>query len=151
MNFSRNIAILAALVVGASMASPGIAVAQEPPRPWESLVPAGTLVFNLSTGRINVRSGPGRDQRVLDTLAVGGVATVQVCLDGAEWCVVQYDAGWRVGWVLTETLTRIDDDTPEPTISELRNTAVRKFRELQRPVPRPATDEDTDDGDADDG
>lgn len=114
------------------------AVAQEPLPSWQSIAPPGNLYFNFSDGRLNVRTGPGLDQPVVDTLAVGAVASVQICMPDASWCVIQYGAGRRIGWVETENLTMIDENAQtEPSIEDLRTTAIRRSLEKIRPEPRP--------------
>ena len=89
-------------------AQPAI-VAETSPTPTETIVPVVNLpteVVVLSGNVINVRSGPGREYRLLGRLAGGDTAPVLgKSLDG-QWWHIRYRG--RLGWVSAEYVAPVD-------------------------------------------
>jgi uncharacterized protein YraI len=58
----------------------------------------------VTTGNLNMRTGPGTSYDVMNTMATGSAVTVYGCLIGTSWCFVNFAGmdGWSsANWLAT--------------------------------------------------
>lgn len=88
--------LVANVVLSAAILSVGLAFAASGARA------EGANFF--TTTHVNMRTGPGTDHRVMDTVPDKQIVTVTGCIAEQDWCLVEWDG--RSGWLSSKFITR---------------------------------------------
>ena len=106
-----------------------------PPTPTETLVPTQVSIEPLVTitgGQVNIRSGPGTDYSLVQTLEQGDTVPATGFNSGQSWVQIELPDG-KSGWVGTDL---VDIQNPEEitTVTDIPTAPV-----VQEPAPLPPT------------